>query len=198
MDLKNYLNFHQKTHLIFDLDETLVHLILPWEILLDPISTELAKTDISLLRQYKKGQINLAQLENSYISKNPKLKQLIIQNRLNFEAKYLKDIVANPELINFIKNAKNYQIFLWSSNTRPVVEKVLKKFKIFGKFKKLVTRMDVDLLKPEPEGFFKIYDSKIPKGDYLFIGNSSADRQAAQKVNVDFYLEGVFQLVKLS
>lgn len=192
MELKNYLK-SPKTHLIFDLDETLVHLIFPWEKWETPIEDDLIKVDKSIYENYVNHKINLSQLMNSYISKYPKTKKLIINNSQKFESENLQDIVVNNELVSFVKNAKSYQMFIWSSNTGPTVEKVLEKLKIKNKFKKIVSQLDVDLVKPEPEGFYLIYDPKIPKENYLFIGNSKADRQAAEKVGVDFYLIDYFK-----
>jgi len=49
VNLQDYLTFRHKTHLIFDLDETLVHLIFPWDDWERPIKEELLKVDKSIL-----------------------------------------------------------------------------------------------------------------------------------------------------
>ena len=98
----------------------------------------------------------------------------------------LKPDNPNP-LINFIKSTQGYKMSIWSSNSRPIVKKVLQKVGILAKFEKLITREDVKFLKPEADGFNKIWDDKIPKSQYLFIGNSEADQEAAHKAQIDFF-----------
>lgn len=193
MTLVNYLKTHQKTHLIFDFDETLVHVLLPWDRWEEDIKDELIKIDKSIYSKYKRRRINLSQLENAYISKYPQTKDLIIKNSVNFETKYLKEVVPNKKLISFIKYAGDYKKFIWSSNSIQIIEKGLKKFKIEGKFQKISSRTNLTLIKPETEGFEKIYAPNIPKKNYLFIGNSSYDRLAAKKSDINFYLEDYFK-----
>ena len=193
MSLDQYLKTHKKTHLIFDLDKTLARLILPWNLVLDGIKDQLAKIDKSILKKYENGKFNLAQLENSYVKKDRKTKDLFIKNRTKFETKYLKEIVPNQKLTDFIKKNNQYKFYVWSSNTKSASEKVLKKLGVFKKFQKIITRNDVDFIKPEAEGFYKIYDPKLSKENYLFIGNSSYDGQAAKTAGIDFYLEDYFK-----
>ena len=64
---------------------------------------------------------------------------------------------------------------------------MLKKYNLLPQFKKIVTRNDVAMVKPHPEGFALIKDNNIPLNKYLFIGDSKADKQAAQAVGIDFY-----------
>lgn len=196
MDLQNYLRNHQKTHLIFDFDETLFHLILPWDQWEENIKDKLIKVDKIILKNYQDNKISLSQLMNQYGSQYPKTKELIIQNCLKFETENLNDVVVNPRLLDFIKNAQNYQMFLWTSNTRPTVQRLLKKFNLQNKFRQIVTRNDVNLLKPDPEGFYQIYDPKISKQNYLLIGDSQADKQVCQKLDLVFYLVDYFKNIK--
>lgn len=187
MILQDQLNIRKKTHLIFDLDETLLELILPWDLWEKDIEDELRKIDGDILKDYQSGKVNLSQLENLYVKKYPKTLKLLIRNALKFEAENLKDIRVNQPLINFIKSTQGYKMSIWSSNSRPIVKKVLQKVGILAKFEKLITREDVKFLKPEADGFNKIWDDKIPKSQYLFIGNSEADQEAAHKAQIDFF-----------
>lgn len=193
MSLGEYLKNHKKTYLIFDFDDTLVHLNLPWDLWEKDIKNEFVKTDKSIYVRYQDNQINLSQLMNAYITQHPKLKDLIITNCLKFEKENLKDFQVNHQLLNLVENVKGYQLFLWTSQTKPTVQKVLQKLKIQNKFKRLVTRNDVSLLKPDPEGFYQISDPAISNKQYLLIGDSQADQEAAQSVGIDFYLEDYFK-----
>lgn len=187
-NLKKFLSKNPKTHLIFDLDETLVKPILPWGKVHEEIWDQLKKIDESIYNDYQNGIINLSRLENSYVSRyGQKARNLIIKARKDFEEKYFKDILENIELVNFINLSKGYTCHIWSSNTKFVVEKVLKELGIFGKFSTIVCREDVDLLKSELDGFRKIYNSNIAKSKFLLIGDSQADTEAATKAGIDFY-----------
>lgn len=189
MDLKNYLKNHGKTYLIFDLDETLIYLILPWDLWEKDIEDELKKIDESILRDYQNRKINLNRFQNSYVAKYPKTKELLVKNALKFETGNLKDIQISQRLVKFIKEATGYQIFLWSSNTKPVAQKVLKRAGILNKFQKLVTCEETKFLKPEIDGFKLIWDGKTPKENYLFVGDSQDDKIAAKRAGIDFYRE---------
>lgn len=193
MNLEEYIRIHKKTEIILDFDETLFHLILPWDRWEDDIKDKLIKTDGKIYRDYENYRINLSQMQNNYVKKYPQLKGQMIKNSINFETKYLKDLVTNEDLVEFISKARGYNFFIWSSNSKETVEKILKKFGILNKFSKIVTRNEVDLLKPEIDGFIQIYNSKIPKSKYLFAGDSRADRQAAQDAGIDFYLVDYFK-----
>ena len=194
MTLNSYLQKVDKTHLVFDFDETLVKLILPWDNWADPIKSKLMRLDKSIYENYKKGKISLSDLMNQYILKFPKqAKNLVKGNALNFETKYLKVVVPNKELIAFVRHSKNYKMFVWSSNTRPTVEKVLNDYVIWNKFEKVITGQDVDLIKPYPDGFNQIYDPTVPKEEYLIIGDSGRDEKAAKQLGVDFFLVDYFK-----
>jgi len=187
MDLKNYLKNHKKTHLIFDLDETILELILPWDRWEEGIKEELRKIDPQILKEYQSRTINLNEMQNTYISKYPNAKDMLVKNAIKFELENLKDIRINQELVNFIKEAKSYQIFLWTSNTSQTAKNILKKVKILEKFTKIISCEDVKLLKPETDGFDLIWDGKTPKQNYLFVGDSLDDKIVAQKTGIDFY-----------
>lgn len=53
-------------------------------------------------------------------------------------------------------------------------------------FKKVISREDVYLLKPDNEGFKYIYEGGTALDKYLFIGDSDADRIAAEKSGIKF------------
>lgn len=196
MTLDTYLQKGHKTHVIFDFDETIVKLILPWDHWEDSIKDELVTLDKSIYENYKKEKISLSDLMNQYILKFGKQARSVVKrNAVNFETKYLENVIPNNELIDFIKYAKEYTMFVWSSNTRPTVKKVLHEYGIWNAFEKVVTSLDVDLLKPNTEGFSRIYDPAIPKKRYVIIGDSDRDEEAAKQLEVDFFLIDYFKTV---
>lgn len=192
MSLKDYLKEHKKQHIIFDLDETIFELILPWNDWEKDIEQELKNIDPQILNNYKKGEIDLNALQNAYVSKYPQTLDFLIQHNINFETKNLNGALSNPGLINFIKNSNNLDFYIWTSNTRAVAEKVLGENQILNKFKKIVTRDDVAFLKPNIEGFFKIYKNDQTKTNYLFVGDSQSDKIAAKDAEIDFFLVDYF------
>lgn len=193
LSLEQYLKKNPKTHLIFDLDETLAHLILPWNDYMDKIKDILIKTDKTIYENYISRKINLSELQNLYVKKcGDKFKEIFQKNSLDFETHYLKKVKVNQPLINFIAKDKNHKMFIWSSNTTPVIKRVLEENKIYNKFEKIITRLDVKMIKPFDDGFKKIYDPKIPKNNYLFIGDKKVDLLASQNAGIDFFQEKYF------
>mgnify|MGYP000097042466 CR=1 FL=1 len=56
-------------------------------------------------------------------------------------------------------------------------------------FKKVVVREDVKYTKPHPDGFYLIFDKGIyKKRDYLLVGDSDRDPEAAKAAGIDFFL----------
>ena len=196
MTLNAYLQKDHKTHLIFDFDETLVKLILPWDHWEDSIKDTLIKLDPSIYENYKKDKISLNELMNQYILQfGTSARDLLKTNAVHFETTSLKDVIPNHELIDFIKHAQKYKMSVWSSNTRPTVEKILHDYGIWNTFEKVVTSLDVELLKPNTEGFSQIYDPAIPKTRYVIVGDSDNDQEAAKHLGVDFFLIDYFKPV---
>jgi len=190
MKLKKYLSKNHYKYLIFDFDYTLFKLNLPWDHWLNKgVEKKLQKTDPKIIQDYKQKKLNLSQLGNKYISKyGKKAKKIILQNSVQFETNNLKGYKKNQKLIDFIKkNKNNYKFFLWTGNTTPTVKPILKKHNLLKIFKKIVTRLDSDLTKPNPEGFELIYQKGANKKDYLMIGDSLNDKGAAKKAGIDFF-----------
>lgn len=189
MNLSSYLKTSRKTHLIFDFDETLFRLILPWEKWEESIKDQLINLDKQIYEDYIKGKISLNGLQNKYVLKfGNKAKELMNKANIDFETKYFKDVIPNKELLEFVKQTRNCKLFIWSSNTKYVIKKVLKSYGIGNRFDKLITRLEVDMLKPDLEGFYKIYNPQIPKSKYLFVGDTDDDRNAAKRSKIDFFL----------
>lgn len=193
--LKKYLKSHKKTHLIFDFDETIIKLVLPWDKAISRIKDDLILLDPEPADQYLQNKISFNNLQNSYILKfGDKALKLFIKNNAEFESEDLKDYLRNEKMINFLKELKNYEIAIWSSNMKSTIKKILNELKALKKFSKIVSREDVKLLKPHPEGFDRIKVGNLPMSSYLLIGDSKSDKEAAEKLGIDFYLEDYFNV----
>ncbi|MBP9816393.1 HAD-IA family hydrolase [Candidatus Woesebacteria bacterium] len=194
MNLEEYLKKNPKKFLIFDLDETILKLRLPWSVYTEPIKEKLLSIDLNILDKLYKKQISLSELQNEYVKKDRGMIDFFKTYNQSFESQ-LPGYDANPAVINFIKNDTSHTLFIWSSNCAPTVKKVLTEESILGKFRTLVTRTDVDLIKPNPEGFSHIYKEGTDLKDYLFIGDNIADKQASESVGIDFFEVNYFRLI---
>lgn len=195
MELADYLRKTKKTHLIFDFDETILKLLLPWDDAFKRIRKELISLDEKTYGDYGSRKISFSLLQNKYVREfGKKILGNFIKNEIGFEREELRGVILNPKLLDFVKNSSSYEMFIWSSNAKPTIEKLLKQHGIFGKFKKIVSREDVSFLKPEVDGFELLHDVKIPKEKYLFIGDSVNDKLAAEKLGIDFFLVDFFHV----
>ncbi len=185
--LVEYLNTTLKTHLIFDFDETLCKLILPWDQCFNEIKKILYKANPDILKRYEYHEISLSELQNLYvIHSHGELKKQFIESLTYFETRFLSDVIPNEELIKFVKNNNRYTLYIWSSNTRSTILSSLTRCGIETSFNHIIGMEDVLLLKPEPNGFEKIYRESILKTQYLFLGDSSHDKRAAISAGIDF------------
>lgn len=190
ISLEQYLKQNPKTHLLFDLDETICWLILPWEHWEDKIKSKLITLDQTIYQKYTTGKISLSELQNQYVSLFPKLKKVFIHNNEQFETTHLQKILPNSQLLKFLKthsNSQKYTFYLWTSNTHTTAKQVLQKYALTNTFKKIITRNNVRMLKPNTEGFTLIKEKNIPLANYLFIGDSQSDKQAAHAADIDFF-----------
>jgi HAD superfamily hydrolase (TIGR01549 family) len=192
--LDKYLKENLKTHLIFDFDETIVKLLLPWDRAVIRIEEDISKLDPTIINDYKNRKISYAMLQNLYVEKyNDLALNLILKNNPAFETEELQGYLKNDGIIDFIKE-NNYKNFIWSSNTKFVIEKILEDLNILNKFSKIITREDVKFLKPSLDGFKVIDDKVTPVKNYLFIGDSWNDKDAAKQLSIDYYQEDFFKV----
>jgi HAD superfamily hydrolase (TIGR01549 family) len=133
-------------------------------------------------------------MQNAYAHKGPEMLSYIKKYNEIFESQ-LEHYDPNPNIVNFIKNDTTHVLYLWSSNCRITVEKTLKMEGILHHFETLVTSSDVSFIKPETEGFSHIYIQGNNLDDYLFIGDSKADKEAAKKIGIDFFEINYFSLI---
>ena len=192
--LRLHLKKHPKTHLIFDFDETLFKLLLPWELWMQYVEEKLARIDQNLMKEYKENRLAWPEMQNQYIHRYKDVaKKIIITGNTEFETKHFQGVEVNKELVQFINDATTYVFSLWSSNTKPIIEKVLHEHHLHHIFSHVITRTDLLYLKPHHEGFSLIHDGKTPKEDYLLVGNSQTDKAAAKSAGIDFFLVDYFK-----
>lgn len=194
MNLSAYLEHNPKKFLIFDLDETILWLRLPWQSYVRNIEEKLTSVNAEILKKYRDGGMSLSELQNAYVKTDDSMLTFLKKYNEEFESQ-LERYDPNTQLIEFIKHDATHILYLWSSNCRKTVEKTLEAEGILHNFEKLVTRTDVSYIKPDPEGFYQLYKKGNRLQDYLFIGDSKADRIAAENADIDFFEINYFKLI---
>jgi FMN phosphatase YigB (HAD superfamily) len=177
-------------NIIFDFDDTLVSLQLDWENFMQTWPDEVeGKTGI----QFPEGQtqMNHPELVNALVKKYGR--EILNADRKiyeNFEEDSLTNFQVNDRLIEFIKdNTENLNFYIWSSNTRITIETILNQLQIFELFKKIVSRNDVEYVKPDNDGFAQIANKADSDEDtFLFVGNDLySDKGAATASMIEFF-----------
>jgi HAD superfamily hydrolase (TIGR01549 family) len=189
MILEKYLQSHPKKHIIFDLDDTLLTLKIDWSNWRKNLWKKVGTIDKKIVKQIpnKNGMGTL--LYNETIIKHGKNgRNLVLAFCEKYELENLNGIILNKTLIDFVKkNYKKYNFYIWTSNNRKTTNQALKQAKLKPYFKKVITKEEVNLLKPHPDGFYLIFDEKNQsRKDYLFVGDSDKDKGATKNANIDF------------
>jgi len=189
MLLKSYLAKTPKKHLIFDLDETLVTLHIDWSKFREGLWQKVSAIDQKLVKEVLNRSGMASMLYNkAIINHGSKAKEIVMNYWARYEVKYFSGITKNKTLIDFLKkNSNKYNFYIWTSNTKRIVNKVIRELSIASDIKKVITQEDVNLLKPYPDGFYLIYNSGTQeREDYLMIGDSDNDKLAAKAAEIDF------------
>jgi phosphoglycolate phosphatase-like HAD superfamily hydrolase len=182
---EKYIIDNDKKHIIFDFDETLCTLLIdwtPWRKKLD----ELFVT--SDLTPKNEPDFNYADIVNRYIEKYGKAgRDEIVALNYRIEEDYYSGYELSPIALPLLESAEKFaQLYLWTSNDRRTVVPILRELEIVDKFQKIVTRNDVDYVKPKAAGFALIHDGRSARSRYLLIGDSRSDSGAAIDASIDF------------
>lgn len=190
MDLHNYIIKNQKTHIIFDFDDTIFSMGKGGMLAYKGVCNIVTKVDKSLVNEFENSPKQIYNLSNKAIMLYGKtIKKELLSFFNQFESELLDTEKRNNQMINFIKDNHNkYDFSIWSSNTLKLLNHVLKKYNLTSCFSNIIGRDSVDLAKPYPDGFYKIINSsKFIRKDYLMVGDSSGDEQAAINSGIDFF-----------
>lgn len=180
---KLFSTLSKKTHLIFDFDETIARLNIDWSNWRPNIIKIIKKYDPSF--EYHGGGIN-----NWIISYTEKYGRSIRNDFVKFQAEFekngLKGYAKNIDLIEYIKNNDPQKNYLLTNNVMRTVLPILDEIGLKDRFEKIVALDTVFFLKPHPEGIMKIIDKNISLSEYVVVGDSEKDKQAARAARVDF------------
>lgn len=187
MNLEAYLGKKPKKHLIFDFDNTLVEMVWPNDIH-KTLTDYVRSVDEQLLADFGGiGYDTYNQLIKKY---GPKVKSDLDAIYLKAEFSRMNDITrVNKTVFDFIKlNQGRYHFYIWSNNQRKSVTTILVSLSYQNLFDKLATASDVSFFKPDIDGFNKLFDSvSQKKSDYLMVGDSENDRQAALNSGIEYF-----------
>ncbi len=174
-------------HLVFDLDETITRLHLPWpegyELLYDRAPNHIEK---QMREDFARGEAYGVVL-NKAVEQHDEFLPLLLAWAHEFEAQLVSH-EPHDELVAALPQfaAEGRRLVLWTSNTRRAALQTLTELNIAQHFDVIVARDDVRLIKPNAEGWRHIYGSEL-LGEYLFIGDSENDCGAAEAVGIDFF-----------
>lgn len=168
---------------IFDFDETLFWLKVPW---MEEYPKQLREvvSNVEVWRRFDEGKIlNLNNLQNELVREGGEgvWREIVNFNR-RFEREELVGVEENVELVEWLRKTEK-KFYLWTANTRETVEKILLEKGLLDKFEKLVTRDEVVLIKPEVEGFALIAESAE---GFVMAGDAETDREVCEKLRMEF------------
>ena len=181
-----------KRYIIFDFDRTIGTLIVDWH--------DWRKEIFNLITKEFNQNANLLPEQIKHAGQNDLIKKYGAEfreklNKINeiAETNLVTDFVANKPILDFIQNTERI-LYCWSSNSRATLDRYMHKLGIKNKFKKIISREDVFLLKPDTEGFKYIYTPGARKKDYVFIGDSDVDKDTAEACGIEFLHVDDFRL----
>ncbi len=170
-------------HVIFDFDLTICSLVTDWVEWRKGVWKLVKEFDPS--SNYEVEQIRHA-TQNDLIHKYGLVfKAQLDKANEELELKYIEGFLPNEKVVDFIRTTDK-NLYVWSSNSRATVVKHLQALGIEDKFQKIVAREHVHLLKPSPEGFSLIYSPHNMLKEYVLVGDSASDANAALNAGIRF------------
>ena len=205
-DLAAFLDRNPKQHIIFDFDQTLFTLDLPWGDYLDTTYELLKNHNDEFYTEHSDKNATNYELLNAFVRAGmPEIRATADEYACTFETEELDGVTEHPEITTFIRtNAGNYQFYIWTSNCSKGVRRVLEENKLWqdesGKpyFQVLVSRDTVAYFKPNPDGFSQIADyaaktaeannqAQPQLSEFLMVVDSNSDKGAAEAAGIDFF-----------
>ena len=187
-EIIEYIKNNHYTDIIFDCDETLMHLIIDWS---------------STAKKYEEFAKKLdLEKESKLMEKNRFLEFVLIEKWLQYQDEineiswYCEDhchekTVLNKELIHFVKESyTDYNFYILSNNMERIVYSETEKVWLQDCFKKIICRNTFTFAKPNPEGInYVIEKSWGEKSKVLMVGdNDSTDGESARRAGIDYCL----------
>jgi phosphoglycolate phosphatase-like HAD superfamily hydrolase len=184
---------------IFDFDATLFLLKLPWEEYLAETHRLVRDHDEVAYDALVNEHQHADKIVNAFVKAHgPAVLEKTLPYSRKFETERLTGVLKNEVLLGTVRTLlgdSRYDIFIWTSNCRATVEPILQRHGMLSQLKRVVTKDDVTLTKPEPNGFalmseyYQHSGQPVPALDtWLMVGDSSADKGAAAAAGIDFFV----------
>jgi HAD superfamily hydrolase (TIGR01549 family) len=175
--------------LVFDLDETLTLLNLPWDEWINEVAGAMPPARALRFRQaiYQETE-PWGPIINQQIDNDPLFYDRYLAICTAFEKKYFSH-TPYDELVRALPRLKqnDCQFYLWTANIRQTAERALDEMGIAELFDRIIAREDIRHGKPDKEGWDYILRPTDRSADVLFIGDSANDEEAAAAAGVAFY-----------
>ncbi len=196
----NNISFTEKKVIIFDLDGTIVNLIVDWMALKENL--------VEKYREIYKEQCDFKRISiclEKIVEKND---ENILENFFgvirHYELENIRDTQLIEETIFFIKSKElfgvknNAKFAILSLNVRDTIIQALVLANIHDKIELIIGREDVRKWKPAPEGLIKIQNYfKIKKEEMVYFGDLENDLLTGENAGIDAYLiDDLINLVK--
>lgn len=187
INIDNSLKQTPKKIIIFDFDETLYRLKLPWLDFKEGLKSLCNEIDPVIVKNFD-GEL-MIHLADQVIDKHGGMaRKRVFEFCEKYEGSNDYDVEVNGELLKWVvDNALDYKMVIWSSNMSETVRQVFVNQNVTEFFSLIVGKEDVKRLKPYTDGFEIIYDYFGGEvSDYLMVGDSNSDEGAAKNVGMDF------------
>jgi beta-phosphoglucomutase-like phosphatase (HAD superfamily) len=184
---------------IFDMDGTLFELNVNWQ------KAKKRLDEYTKSKYNMKGGSNFQSLFSGFKEIERRHGKLAVEE--------LETILSQIEYTDAIQKAKPTDIFnlgvqwikdkcknnvkfaIVSSNFRKTIKKVLEKHDAEKMFDKVISREDVDSMKPSPEGIIQVIeDFDLPSSACVYIGDLKSDEDAASAAGVLFLYAQDFEI----
>lgn len=176
--------------IIFDLDETLTYLIFPWGEWTARVTAALpADARVGFRRRLADPTESEGALLNEYIEAYPDFYDQLITITNEFEARHFGEHHPHDGLVSLLPqlHEAGIRLVLWTSQSHGAAESALAELGLAERFDTIVSRNDVRLAKPNPEGWRLIWDGTSPLAHHLFVGDSNNDERVAAAIGIDYF-----------
>ncbi|MBD3250050.1 MAG: HAD-IA family hydrolase [Candidatus Pacebacteria bacterium] len=181
--LAAFINQNKKDRLVFDMDGTLLKLEIDWE----KWHHQTAAICQEFESDFEFPGLVMYNFVNPFIKKyGQAARQKFFELNQRYELANLKGCKRNQLLIEFAQTSSAKK-FLFTSNSRQTADTVLAEQELTDLFETTVTRDDVELIKPDPDGMKHIYQPGQDKDRFLMIGDTQADQGLAENFGIDYW-----------
>ncbi len=175
--------------IVFDLDETLTILNLPWQEWIDEVAQMLPEKRVAEFLTTVEGQGRpWGAVINEQIAEVPTFYDRFLAVCAAFEQKYFSH-TPYQALVDALPALKgeDRQFYIWTANTRATVERALREMGIRDLFDGIVAREDVRYGKPDKEAWQHILEFDEDLTGVLLVGDSKNDEASARAAGIAFF-----------